>query len=76
MLVEGLLEHKISLRAFDTYIGLQGMEYVREHLHYLVPLLSRCGPSHVLVIVALNSVILFLNSINERASPSGYDCKH
>jgi hypothetical protein len=64
----------VSFRVFDTHLGAQGMEYICELWHYLVPFLLQRGPFCILVIVASNMVILFLNSILER-TPSGYDCK-
>jgi hypothetical protein len=60
-----VFEHQMSFRIFDTQLGVQCMEYICELWHYLVPFLSQCGPSHVMVIVASNRVVLFLNTIPE-----------
>jgi hypothetical protein len=70
-----VLEHQISLGVFDTQLGVQHMEYICELWHCLVPFLSQCGPSHVLVIIDFNKVVLFLNIIPERI-PSGCDHKY
>jgi hypothetical protein len=64
----------VSFRVFDTHLGEQGMEYICELWHCLVPFLLQHGPFYILVIVASNMVILFLNNIPE-TTPSGYDCK-
>jgi hypothetical protein len=64
----------MSFKVFYTHLGAQGMEYICELWYYLVPFLLQHGPFCILVIVASNMVILFLNSILER-TPSVYDCK-
>jgi hypothetical protein len=38
--------------------------------HFLAPLLPQCGPSHVLVFIVSNRVILFLDRIHKKI-PSG-----
>jgi hypothetical protein len=58
----------MSFRVFDTQLGAQGMEGIGEPL--LAPLLPQCGPSHVLVLIVANRVILFLYRIHKKI-PSG-----
>ena len=60
----------MSLIIFDTQLGVQGMEDIGELIHYLAPLLMQCGPSHVLVVIVTNRVILFLDHIHKKI-PSG-----
>jgi hypothetical protein len=48
------------------------MEGIGELWHYLAPLLLQCGPSHVLVFIVSNKVILFLDHIHKKI-PSGID---
>ena len=62
----------MSLGVFDTQLGAQGREGIGELLHCLDPLLLQCGPSHVLVIIVANRVILFLYCIHKKI-PSGLD---
>jgi hypothetical protein len=51
-----VFQNQIPLRVFYTQLGVQGMESICELRHYFSPLLSQCGPSHVLVfIVTINS---------------------
>ena len=66
---------QIPLKVFDTQLGAKGMEDIGELWHCLVPFLSQCGPSHVLIIIASNKVILLLQSIHKKC-PSGYGGKH
>jgi hypothetical protein len=40
-----VLEHRISLKVFDTQLGVQGMGDIDELWHCLVPFLPQCGPS-------------------------------
>ena len=63
------------VRVFDTHLGTQGMEGIGELQHYLAPLFLQCGPSHVLVVIFSNNVILFLDDIYE-IFPSGFGLKH
>jgi hypothetical protein len=58
------------LGVFDTHLGVKGMEVIGENQHYLTPLLSQFGPSHVLVIIVSNRVIFFLHLIHKKI-PSG-----
>jgi hypothetical protein len=58
----------MSLRVFDTKLGAQGMKGIGELRHYLAPLLMQCGPSHVLVFIVANRVILFLDHIHKKIS--------
>jgi hypothetical protein len=51
------------------------MEGIYELQYFLVPLLTECGPSHVLVIIVSNRVILLLDGIHKRV-PSGIDPKY
>jgi hypothetical protein len=57
-------------RVFDTHFGAQGMEGIGELQNCLAPLLLQCGPSHVLVLIFSNMVILFLYRIHKKI-PSG-----
>jgi hypothetical protein len=56
----------MSLRVFDTQLGVQGMEGIGELWNCLAPLLLQCGPSHVLVLIIANRVILFLYHIHKK----------
>jgi hypothetical protein len=60
----------MSLGVFDTQLSVQGMEGIGELRNYLAPLLPQCGPSHVLVLIVSNRVILFLYRIHKNI-PSG-----
>jgi hypothetical protein len=60
-----VFQNPMSLRVFDTHIGAQGMECIFELQQYLAPLLLQCGPSHVLVTIVTNRVILFLDHIHK-----------
>jgi hypothetical protein len=42
------------------------MEGIGELRIFLAPLFPQCGPSHVLVLIVSNRVILFLYSINKK----------
>jgi hypothetical protein len=46
------------------------MESICEHWHYLALLLPQCGPSHVLVFIVINTIVLFLDHIHKKI-PSG-----
>ena len=56
----------MSFKVFDTEIGAQGMEGISELRNYLTPLLPQCGPSHVLVLIVANRVILFFYRIHKK----------
>jgi hypothetical protein len=58
------------LGVFDTQLGAQGMEGIGELRNFLAPLLPQCGPSHVLVLIVSNRVILFFYRIHKKI-PSG-----
>jgi hypothetical protein len=60
----------MSFRIFDTQLGAQGMGGIGELQNCLAPLLPQCGPSHVLVLIVSNKVILFLYCIQKQI-PSG-----
>jgi hypothetical protein len=60
----------MSFRVFDTQLGAQGMEGIGELWNFLAPLFPQCGPSHVLVLIVSNRVILFLYCIHKKI-PSG-----
>jgi hypothetical protein len=60
----------MSFGVFDTQLGAQGMEGIGELRNYLAPLLLQCGPSHVLVLIVANRVILFIYRIHKKI-PSG-----
>jgi hypothetical protein len=62
----------MSLRVFDTQLGAQGMEGVGKLRHCLSPLLTKHGPSHLLVVIVTNKLILFLEHIHKKIS-SGLD---
>jgi hypothetical protein len=62
----------MPLRIFDTQIGAQGMKGVGELRHCLALLLMQRGPSHLLVIIITNRVILLLDHIHKKIS-SGID---
>ena len=65
----------MPLRVFDTQLGAKGVEDIGELQHCLVPFLSQCGSSRVLIIIAFDRVILLLKSIHKRF-PGGYGGKH
>ena len=46
----------------NTQLYVQGVEYIGELRHCLVPFLPQCGPSRVLIIIASDRVILLLKS--------------
>jgi hypothetical protein len=48
------------------------MEIICELQHSLALLLLQCGPSHVLVFIVINEVVLFLDHIHKNV-PSGLD---
>ena len=48
------------------------METIGELRNLLAPLFPQCGPSHVLVLIVANRVILFLYRIHKKI-PSGLD---
>jgi hypothetical protein len=60
----------MSFRFLDTQLVVQGMEGIGELWNCLAPLLLQCGPSHVLVLIDCNKVILFLYCIQGKI-PSG-----
>jgi hypothetical protein len=60
------------LELFDTHLGVQGMEGICELYHFFSPLLMQSGPSHVLVVIVTNRVILILDHIHKKIS-SGLD---
>jgi hypothetical protein len=62
----------MSFRVFDTQLGVQGMEGIGELRNCLAPLFPQCCPSHVLVLIVANGVILFLYDIHKKI-PSGLD---
>jgi hypothetical protein len=60
----------MSLGVFDTLLDVQGMEVIGELQNCFAPLLPQCGPSHILVLIVSNRVILFLYHIHKKI-PSG-----
>jgi hypothetical protein len=62
----------MSFIFFDTQLCAQEMEGIGEIQNFLAPLLPQCGPSHVLVLIVSNRVILFLYRIHKKI-PSGLD---
>jgi hypothetical protein len=65
-----VFQNQISLGVFDTQFGAQGMEGIGEIWNCLALMLLQCGPSHVLVLIVANRVILFLYRIHKKI-PSG-----
>ena len=66
-----ILQHQMFLRIFDTQLCAQGIEHIRQLMHILIPLLPQRSLLYVLVLIALQGIILFLDGISERI-PSGY----
>ena len=62
-------------RVFDTQLGVKGVKDIGKLWHCLVPFLSQCGPSRVLIIIASDRVILLLKSIL-KICLGGYVGKH
>ena len=62
----------MSLKLFDTHLGAKGIEGICELRHCLTPLLVQCGPSHVLVIIISNMVVLLLKRINKTRSSGSW----
>jgi hypothetical protein len=60
----------MSFEVLDTQLGAQGMEGIGELWNFLAPFLPQCGPSHILVLIVSNRVILFLYDIHKKI-PSG-----
>ena len=58
----------MSLEVFDTHLGAQCMEGIGEIHNFLAPLLPQCGPSHALVLIIANRVILFFYCIHKKNS--------
>ena len=67
-----VFQNQMSLRVFDTQLGVKGMEGIGELRNCLAPLLLQCGPSHVLVLIVANRVMLFFYRIHKKI-PSGID---
>ena len=65
----------MSLGVSNTQLCVQGVEYIGELWHCLVPFLPQCGPSHVLVFIVSDKVIFPLKSIH-KICPSGFGPKH
>jgi hypothetical protein len=61
-----VFQNQMSLGVFDTHLHAQGMEGIGELQNFLAPLLPHCGPSHVLVLIVSNRVILFLYHIHKK----------
>jgi uncharacterized protein YqhQ len=60
------MNYMLNLAYEKSTLGEQGMEIICEHQHYFSPLFPQCGPSHVLVIIITNKVILFLDHIHKK----------
>jgi hypothetical protein len=58
--------NQMPLKIFDTQLGMQGMEGIDELRHCLAPLLMQRSPSHVLVIIVNNMVIVLLDRIQKK----------
>ena len=65
----------MSFGVFDTQLGAQGMEGVGDLRNCLAPLLPQRGPSHVLVFIVSNRVILLIDDIY-KIFPGGFDLEH
>ena len=65
----------MSFGVFDIQFFVQGVEDIGELLHCLVPFMSQCGPSCLLVLIVSDRVIFSFKSIHKRF-PSGFDSKH
>jgi hypothetical protein len=63
-----VFQNQMLLKVFDTQPCVQSIESICELQHCLAPLLPQCGPSHVLVIIFTNKVILFLDRIHTKKS--------
>jgi hypothetical protein len=61
-----VFHNQMPLKIFDIHLGAQGMEGIGEIQHILAPLLMQRGPSHVLVVIVTNRVILFLDHIHKK----------
>jgi hypothetical protein len=70
MQIPTVFQNHMSLRAFDTQLGAQGMESICELRHCLALLLSQCGSSHVLVFIVINKIVLLFDRIHTKI-PSG-----
>ena len=66
-----VFQNHMLLGVFNTYLGVQCIEGLGELSHCLAPLLMQHDPSHVLVFIVSNRVILFLERI-KKIFPSGY----
>jgi hypothetical protein len=64
------LQNQMSLKVLDTQLGAQGMENICKLRHCLALLLPQCGPSHVLVFIVINKIVLFFDHIHKKI-PSG-----
>jgi hypothetical protein len=67
-----VFQNQMLLGVFDTQLGAQGMESICELWHCLAILLPQCGPSHVLIFIVINRVVLFLDHIHKKIS-SGFE---
>ena len=65
-----VFQNQMLFEVFDTQLGAQGMTGISELWNYLATLLLQCGPSHVLISIVSNMVILFLDHIHKKI-PSG-----
>jgi hypothetical protein len=55
----------MSLRIFDTQLGVQGMEDICELWHCFVSFLPQCGPFCTQIVITSDRVVLFLDRIPE-----------
>ena len=67
-----IFQNQMPLEVFNTQLGAQGMESTYELQHCLALLLPHSGPSHVLVFIVINRVVLFLDHIHKKI-PIGLD---
>jgi hypothetical protein len=63
-----VFHNQMSLKVLDTHLGAQGMEIICEIRHCLALLLPQCGPSHVLVFIVINRIVLFFDRIHKKIS--------
>jgi hypothetical protein len=67
-----VFQNQIPLKVFDTHLGMQGMESICELRHYLDILFPQSSPSHVLVFIAINRIVLLFDHIHKKIQ-SGLD---
>ena len=56
----------MSFRVLDIQLSVKGMEGIGELHNCFAPIFLQCGPSHVLVFIVANRVILFIYCIHKK----------